>query len=353
MIETNVKKLFKEVGADAAYTTCDYMKQYLTGGYVTEGGFVLTDAEGSVLYTDSRYKEEADKFFAGSDIKVELMSKENSPANLLKKYKTVAVPFANTTVPEYEALKKIGCVLVDDGEAFKKVMAVKNDFELSSIARACEIAEDGFNNTLPDIKEGMTETEVAALLEYNMRKLGAYSTSFDTIVGFGANASIPHHVTDSTVLKFGDEILIDFGCKVNGYCSDITRTFLFGDDGNHQRFKELYNHVLAAHLLVQKKGYAGMTGREADKIARDYLAAHGLDKYFTHSLGHGIGVNIHEFPRLSPMSDDLLVDGMVFSDEPGVYFEGELGIRIEDSCHMADGRITSFMHKTDKNLIIL
>jgi len=353
MIETNVKKLYREAGAEATYTTCEYMKQYLTGGFVTEGGFVLTDESGSTLYTDSRYIEEANKFFNGTDIKVALMSAENTPAKLLKNYKTVAIPFANTTVPEYEALEKIGCTLVDDSAAFKKVMAVKNDFEIASISRACEIAEDGFNNLLPDIKEGMTETEVAALLEYNMRKLGAYSTSFDTIVGFGANASIPHHVTDNTVLKFGDEILIDFGCRVNGYCSDITRTFLFGDDGNHQRFKELYNHVLAAHLLVQEKGYSGMTGKEADAIARDYLAAHGLSKYFTHSLGHGIGINIHEFPRLSPKSDDLLVEGMVFSDEPGVYFEGELGIRIEDSTHMYGGRITSFMHKTDKNLIIL
>lgn len=353
MIETNVKKLFKEAGCEAAYTTCEYMKQYLTGGFVTEGGFVLTDAEGSVLYTDSRYKEEADKFFAGSDIKVALMNSENTPAKLLKKYKKVAIPFAQTTVPEYEALKKIGCELVDDSKAFERVMSVKNDFEISSISRACNIAEDGFNLTLPDIKEGMTETEVAALLEYNMRKLGAYSTSFDTIVGFGANASIPHHVTDSTPLKFGDEILIDFGCRVNGYCSDITRTFLFGDDGKHQKFKELYAHVLAAHLLVLENGYAGMTGKEADAIARNYLKQHSLDKYFTHSLGHGIGVNIHEFPRLSSRSEDLLIDGMVFSDEPGVYLEGELGIRIEDSCHIENGKIKSFMYKTDKNLIIL
>jgi len=353
MIETNVKKLYKEANCEATFTTCEYMKQYLTGGFVTEGGFVLSDSEGSVLYTDSRYIEEANKFFAGTDIKVELMNSSNTPSKLLKKYKTVAIPFAQTTVPEYEALKKIGCELVDDSKAFEKIMAVKNDFELSSIARACEIAEEGFNNTLPDIKEGMTETEVAALLEYNMRKLGAYSTSFDTIVGFGANASIPHHVTDSTVLKFGDEILIDFGCKVNGYCSDITRTFLFGDDGHHEKFKVLYDRVLTAHKLVQEKGYSGMTGKEADAIARNYLAENKLDQYFTHSLGHGIGVNIHEFPRLSPRSDDLLVEGMVFSDEPGVYLEGELGIRIEDSCHIKDGKITTFMYKTDKNLIIL
>ena len=129
-------------------------------------------------------------------------------------------------------------------------MSVKDEWELSNIAKACEIAEVAFNDLLPEIKEGMTETEVAALLEYKMRKLGAQGTSFATIVAFGPHAAVPHHETGTTKLKFGDEILIDFGCKVNGYCSDITRTFLFGDDGKHEEFKKAYDAVLTAHELV-------------------------------------------------------------------------------------------------------
>ncbi|MFR1554990.1 MAG: M24 family metallopeptidase, partial [Coriobacteriales bacterium] len=203
------------------------------------------------------------------------------------------------------------------------------------------------------IKEGMTEAEVAALLEYNMRTLGAYSTSFDTIVAFGPHAAVPHHETGNTRLKFGDEILIDFGCKVDGYCSDITRTVLFGDDKKHGEFKKAYEAVLAAHNLVKEKLTAGMTGGEADAIARDCLEEKGYGKYFTHSLGHGIGLNIHEFPSVRKGGTDVLKNGMVFSDEPGVYLAGEYGVRIEDTVTLKDGKVSSFMHKTDRNLVIL
>ena len=199
----------------------------------------------------------------------------------------------------------------------------------------------------------MTERECAARLEYEMRLGGAEGTSFDTIVAFGANASVPHHETGDTRLRFGDEILIDFGCRKEGYCSDITRTFLFGDDQKHEKFKELYAHVLRAHELFKEKFHAGMTGKEGDAIAREYFKEHGLDKYFTHSLGHGIGLNIHEEPRLSPKSSTVFADGMVFSDEPGVYFAGEVGIRIEDTVALQGGTVRSFMHKTDKKLIII
>jgi Xaa-Pro aminopeptidase len=206
---------------------------------------------------------------------------------------------------------------------------------------------------LPEIREGMTETALAAQLEYNMRKLGAQGLAFETIVAFGANAAVPHHETGLTTLKFGDEILMDFGCRVNGYCSDITRTFLFGDDGKHEAFKEAYAHVLRAHELVQEQAVSGMTGTQVDAIARDYLQANGYGELFTHSLGHGIGLNVHEFPSVSPKGETPLSDGMVFSDEPGVYVAGEYGIRIEDTVRLENGKIKSFMSKTDRNLIIL
>ena len=206
---------------------------------------------------------------------------------------------------------------------------------------------------LPEIREGMTETALAAQLEYNMRKLGAQGLAFETIVAFGANAAVPHHETGLTTLKFGDEILIDFGCRVNGYCSDITRTFLFGDDGKHEAFKVAYAHVLRAHELVQETAVSGMTGTQVDAIARDYLQANGYGELFTHSLGHGVGLNIHEAPSISVRGEKTLVDGMVFSDEPGVYVEGEYGIRIEDTVVLKDGKIKTFMSKTRKDLLIL
>jgi Xaa-Pro aminopeptidase len=273
--------------------------------------------------------------------------------DILEKYKSVAISFDETKYSDFLKLQEIGVELVNADEAFKKAMTIKNEWELSCIQKACEIAEDAFNQLLPEIKEGMTETEVAALLEYKMRYLGAQGLSFDTIVAFGPHAAVPHHETGETKLQYGDEILIDFGCKVNGYCSDITRTFLFGDDGKHEEFKKAYKCVLDAHLLAQEKIVAGMTGKEADAVARDYLKACGYGELFTHSLGHGIGLNIHEAPSLSIRGESELVDGMVFSDEPGVYVAGEYGIRIEDTVILKDGKVVSFMSKTDKNLIIL
>ncbi|MDE6613263.1 MAG: M24 family metallopeptidase, partial [Clostridia bacterium] len=135
-------------------------------------------------------------------------------------------------------------------------------------------------------------------------------------------------------------------------CSDCTRTFLFGDDNQHAEFKKAYQNVLDAHMLAKQRITNGMTGKQADAVARDFLKNHGLDKYFTHSLGHGIGVNIHEFPRLSPKSEDVLLNNMVFSDEPGVYFEGKFGIRIEDTVMLKDGKVVS-LTDSNKKLIIL
>ncbi len=352
MIETNGKRVLEQVDADAVFTTCEYLKRYITG-FLTEGGYVLVDKTGSYLYTDLRYFEAAEKLFAGTEVEPKLLSRENIPSILLKGYKKVAIPFAETSYPEYKKLEEVGVELVDCMPALKKLMAVKNETELSSIKKACAIAEEAFLKLLPQIKEGMTEAEVAAHLEFNMRMLGAEGPSFDTIVAFGSHGSVPHHVTGTTKLQFGDAILIDFGCKVDGYCSDITRTFLFGDDGKHETFKKAYRAVLEAHEAVKANLRSGMTGHEADKIARDVLEKHGYANLFTHSLGHGVGLKIHEFPSLRTGGEDVLVDGMVFSDEPGVYEAGKYGIRIEDTVTLKDGKVESFMTKTSHDLVIL
>ncbi len=351
MIQTNGKKVMALCGVDAVCTSCEYMIRYLTG-FVAENGLVVVDESGTTLYTDKRYIEAAEKLFQGTDVMPTLYNQQEVLARLAG-YPSVGVSYREISHVEYLALEKAGIRLVDIDEKFSESMQVKNEWELAQIEKACEIAEDAFNSLLPEIREGMTETEVAALLEYKMRKLGAEGLSFETIVAFGSHASVPHHVTGNTKLCFGDEILIDFGCRVNGYCSDITRTFLFGDDGKHEEFKKAYACVLTAHELAKEKIVAGMTGKAADAIARDYLTAQGYGDLFTHSLGHGIGLNVHEAPSLSPKRENILTDGMVFSDEPGVYKAGEYGIRIEDTVTLKDGRIKSFMSKTNRALIVL
>ena len=351
MLQANGKKLFESCGCEAIYTSCLYQLQYITG-IAPENGCAIIDKTGTTLYTDMRYMEAAEKLLRGTDV-TPVLYKQSDVLERLAAYKEVGVSFDQMSHIEYVTLEKAGAKLVNIDDKITKAMIVKNKTEVEQISMAGWIAEDAFIELLPEIKEGMTELEVAALLEYKMRKFGAHGIALDTIVAFGSHASVPHYETGLTKLKFGDEILIDFGCKVNGYCSDITRTFLFGDDGKHEEFKKAYACVLAAHNLAKEKIVVGMTGKEADAIARNYLIEQGYGDLFTHSLGHGVGLNIHEAPSISPKGDIVLEEGMVFSNEPGVYKAGEYGIRIEDTVILENGKVKSFMPKTDKNLIIL
>ena len=344
-------KIYREAGADALLIETDFLRRYLTGFNSTDGYVVLLK-DACILVVDPRYYEAASEKLRNTEVQV-IEGSYPEALKLLEGCKTLGVPFPHTDLTRAEALRKKGFTLTDCMPAFQASMIIKTPYEIEQIERACEIAEDALLLLLPELKEGMTEREVAGLLEYNMRKFGASGVSFETIAAFGANGSVPHHATGRTKLKFGDPVLLDFGCKVAGYCSDMTRTFLFGDDKKHEEFKKAYAHVLRAHELVKEKVVAGMTGREADEIARGYLRTQGLDKYFTHSLGHGIGLQIHECPFISLRSDEVLQNGMVFSDEPGVYLAESFGIRIEDSVQLKDGRVSSFMKKTDRNLIIL
>ncbi len=348
---TNGRRVLDFCKTQAICTSCEYMIRYITG-FVAENGLVIVDETGTTLYTDKRYIEAAEKQFKGTDVTPVLYTQKEALGRLAK-YESVGVAFREICHEEYLALEKAGIALVDITEPFSAAMTVKNEWELSCIQKACEIAEEGFNALLPQIREGMTETEIAALLEYEMRKRGAEGLSFETIVAFGAHAAVPHHVTGNTPLRFGDEILIDFGCRVCGYCSDITRTFLFGDDGKHEDFKRAYECVLVAHNRVLQEVTAGMTGKQADAVARDYLTQQGYGELFTHSLGHGVGLNVHEMPVLTPKREQVLENGMVFSNEPGVYQAGVYGIRIEDTVTLENGKIKSFMSKTKKTLIIL
>ena len=351
MVCTNGKKILQLSDCQAVYTSCLFQLQYITG-LAPENGCAIVDKDGTTLYTDMRYMEAAEKLLSGTDV-TPVLTKQDEIFKRLAQYDSVGISFDQTTYSEYLALEKAGVKMKNIDAAYEEAMSVKNEWELANIAKACQIAEDGFNALLPEIKEGMTEMEVAALLEYKMRAFGAQGLSFETIVAFGAHAAVPHHETGETKLKFGDEILIDFGCRINGYCSDITRTFLFGDDGKHEEFKKAYAHVLAAHNLAQEKIVSGMTGKQADAIARDYLKENGYGDLFTHSLGHGIGLNVHEKPSVSPKGEAVLCDNMVFSDEPGVYKTGEYGIRIEDTVVLQNGKIKSFMGRTQKDLLIV
>lgn len=321
-------------------------------GYHSTDGYVVLEKDSTTLVIDNRYFHAARQLLSPKGIKVVLGADYAYLKERINALKTdsVGIDFDVTTVSDCQKVEALGVKAVDVSAEIKECMIVKRQDELDKIAIACEIAEKSFNDILPLIKKGVTEREIANALEFNFKKYGASGTSFDTIVAFGKNAAIPHHETGDDKLNDDECVLIDFGCVYKGYCSDMTRTMFYGQPS--KEFLDAYNAVLKANLKALDEIKEGMTGKQADAIARDVLRENGYDGYFTHSLGHGIGVNIHELPRLSPRSEDVLKNNMVFSDEPGVYFNDKFGIRIEDSCYMKDGKVVSFM-KTTKELILL
>lgn len=332
----------------------DEKQRFYYTDYASTDGYVILSENKTVLVVDSRYLYEARQVLAPKGIEVVLGSNYDALKNAIDftGAKTVGIDFSLTSVKEFDVLKEQFSQIrfVDIADEIAQDMIIKSDEEILRTKVACEIAQRSYFEILPLLKKGITEREVANELEYRFKKYGASGKSFDTIVAFGANSAVPHHETGDDTLKDNSVVLIDFGCVYKGYCSDMTRTCFFGTPT--QEFIDAYNAVYEAHMFALDNISEGMTGAEADSLARNTLKKYGMDNVFTHSLGHGIGIHIHELPTLSPRGNIVLENGMIFSDEPGVYFDGKFGIRIEDSCYLAEGRAHSFM-TDDKKLIVL
>ncbi|MBQ7642504.1 MAG: aminopeptidase P family protein, partial [Clostridia bacterium] len=336
---------------EVALITDEKERLYFTG-FSSTAGYVVISREKTLFAVDDRYfhaakrklKQKGIEVVSAYDLSVFKRTAEAAKA------KTVGIDFTKISVSEYERLKNLGFDFVDISEEINELTSIKTAEEIKNIRKACAIAEKAWKAVLPFIKAGITERELANELEYNFKKFGASGTSFDTIIAFGKNAAVPHHETGDTRLKENECVLMDFGCLYKGYCSDMTRTMFYGKPD--KKFIEAYKAVYIAHKKAGEFIKEGVSGKDADKVARDSLAEAGYGKYFTHSLGHGIGVNIHEYPTLSPKSNWTLKENSVFSNEPGVYLDGKFGIRIEDSCHIENGVFKSFM-KDDKSLIVL
>ena len=342
-------KTFKLKSGEALLLTDESERRYFID-FDSSFGYVLITAESRAFYTDKRYLSAAREKLVGWD--VEEFKGLDAVAERVRRAgaKSVLIDYSVTTVAEYNKLKKMKFRFKDASRRLESLFAVKSKTEIERITKACSIAEKAFYATLSYIEEGMTEKTLANILEDNMHRYGADKVSFETIVAFGANSAVPHHKTGNTKLAKDMPILIDFGCVYEGYCSDCTRTIFFGEPDD--AFVDAYAAVLEANKKAEEEIRTGTGFCEADKIARDVLAKYGMDKAFTHSLGHGIGVNIHEYPYISPKGgDSKLKSGMVFSVEPGVYFDKKFGIRIEDTVVLKGG--VKRLFKDEKNLILI
>lgn len=325
-------------------------RRYLSGVDIAEG--YLLYSETPVYFTDMRYYSAAKEKLEKVGITARVFRNFQDVAAEINAQKISAsyIDFTRTTMSRYAEYKKLFGEIKDCSNELSALRSVKSAAEIEDIKKACAIAEKAVAYAFRKIREGITELELKKILEDRMETLGGEGASFDTIVAFGSNSAVPHHETGKNKLKRGMPVLIDTGCKVNGYCSDITRTAFFGEPD--VEFLSVYDAVLSANEKAEREIRRDMAGKDADKIARDLLSARGYGEYFTHSLGHGVGLEIHESPRLSPSSEDKLSENTVFTVEPGVYIDGKFGVRIEDTCIMTEGKAKRLFKDDKKPLII-
>jgi len=339
MLTSSVLDLLKKRQLDAILFSSPKQIIYLTsyGGIsqTERDAFILATEKKCYIFTNQLVSAEIKEKIKGATILEHTRSKPfaKNLADVIKNEKIEKVGFEsnNLTVTEYLTLTEnisSRFISVD----LSTIRVIKSESEIEQIKKACDIAKKAYNLTCEKIKPGITEKEVASIFEIYILKLGA-SLSFPTIVAFGKNAATPHHHSDETKLKTNDIILMDFGAEYNSYCSDITRTFFIGKPLPEQK-KALEVVQTSQKLAVEfienaLKEKNEISASEVDDIAREYVIEKGYSS-IPHSLGHGIGIEVHEAPSISPASSDKLSKGMVFSIEPGIYIEGKFGVRIED-----------------------
>jgi Xaa-Pro aminopeptidase len=315
---------------------------------------VLVTKDNIYYFTDDRYTGEAKSIIPENFILVSCHFNAYSKiAEYVKGLDVKTLGIDTVTFAEYSAICKAfeGVEILDREVIISAPRAVKFDYELEFIGTAAHANDVAFENLLGQVKEGMTELELAYLLQYEYIKAGGEGIAFDTISVFGEHTAYPHGHPGHTKLQYGDCITLDFGTKYKGYCSDITRSFCFGTPKDPDYVK-CYNAVLETNKLGIDLVEVGKPCKDVDQATRDNLKKYDLDKYFTHSLGHGVGIDIHEYPYLSAKSNDVFKENQVYTIEPGIYINGKFGIRIEDMLCVKDGHSHLFS-RCNKELIIL
>ena len=338
-------------GVDAVLVMNELNVRYLGGVNYTDG-FLLISREKAFLFADSRYIEAA-KCDAAKGFEVHLLDKRIGECinDALNEFAVIGYENTSMTCAQLEGLKKSlkKAELRPIGSLIEEIRNEKDESEKEDITRAQRIAEGAFEHILGYISSDVTENDVALELEYYMRKHGADGIAFETIAASGRASSMPHAIPRSVKLEKGF-LTMDFGAKYNGYCSDMTRTVCIGKPT--EEMKRVYSTVLDAQNAALEYISAGVKCADADKRARDIIAAAGYGKCFGHSLGHGVGLYIHEGISLSPRSEGVLKPGNVVTVEPGIYLEGRFGVRIEDMVYVTENGCEN-LTLTEKNLIVI
>ncbi len=346
-----IESLKEEIGRRpfGAFLVTNLRNILYLSGFTGSSAVVLLTGRRAFLVTDFRYKEQSQREVKGCEIVIASDSPYKAVKGLLKKLSIKRVGFEyNESFALYDMLRReFSPVPVKN--LIEEHRKIKDNTELKNIKRAVRRAEDAFLRIKPYIKRGVTERSIALRLEEALKRGGCRRLPFDIIVASGPNAALPHATASERKLQPGDLLVIDWGGEAEGYYSDMTRTFLL-NGRNLEKKMEIYRIVVRANRLAVKSVKPGVQARDVDRAARDAIKAKGYGEYFGHATGHGVGLDIHEAPRISFMSKETLKKGMVFTIEPGIYLPGTGGVRIEDMVVVTDRgvkRLTSLPRRLE------
>ncbi len=330
-----------EAGLDASLISQKENRRYISG-FTGSAGFLLISEKSAILATDFRYIEQA-KSQAPNFV---TFKTEGDPSKWLPELisslevKRVGVEANDLSIATYRKLVAATgskSEIVPTEGIVESLRAVKDHGEREFILKAVEISDDAFKEFTSLLRPGMTEKEAAWQIERLLREKGSEGVPFDVIVASGPNSALPHHHPTDRAMLSGEPVVIDMGARVDGYSSDLSRTICPGNGS--KSFNKIYDLVLGAQLTAIATIEAGMSGEQADSLARTVIEQGGYGENFGHGLGHGIGLAAHEAPHLGRGSEDVLAEGMVFTIEPGIYINGWGGVRIEDVVILEQGRV--------------
>lgn len=347
-----VQDQLQDYQVDALLVTNAYNLRYVANFTGTTGLAVITEDK-AFFVTDFRYTEQASAQVQDFEVIQNKGPIFEEVANLIDKEKIERLGFEKHDISfaQYQEMNELfQSALIPRAGIIESLRQVKDSKEVETIEAAIGLTEKAYQHILNYIQVGMTEIQVANELEAYLKRLGATSMSFDTIVASGYRSAMPHGVASDKKIQNNELITIDFGCYYQGYASDITRTFAIGDPG--EELKEIYEIVKEAQALVHQKARPGITGRELDQVARDYIGQKGYGEQFGHSTGHGLGLEVHEGPTVSYRNEEALIAGNVITNEPGIYLPGLGGVRIEDDLLITDQGSRNLV-SLPKDLIIL
>lgn len=323
---TALRRAVTEAGAEALLVTDPANVRYLSAFSSPEDGAVLVLPNRALLLTDARYTAQAAE---ESSLPVEIVRNADTVISDLARGLRLAVESEHLTVNRYRNLERLsGSEPLAVGPLLAALRIRKSAEEIELLREAARITDVAYSAALLMIGPGVSEVEVALELERVMRLEGADGSAFDIIVASGVRGAMPHGVASAKKIQSGELVTMDFGAAYRGYHADMTRTVAVGEVGAEER--RMFDAVLEAQVAALAAVGPGKRGSEIDRVAREILESHGLGEAFVHSLGHGTGLQIHENPRLSQSSEDVLEPGMIVTIEPGVYIPGFTGLRIED-----------------------